>query len=291
MLYAPRTWAATGLHALYQLAIILFLLALLTVGYNEQTDMFQWSEYTRWFFHNPIFIAGVAGWGIRFWGLWYAATTKDRWDKTLPVSPKRSAVFFLTQTPLSVRDLLARILLVWSVYFGIVQVLVLRGPAERFLKSSPLLASILNSLPAARPGERLVSWAVSILTPVVAYLWAKVEFEVSDSKPSLPFPHNFRLFYSTSGWPDVISRCTVLLVAIDVVFQFFRIPQALSIVVTLVPKDDQAPVVIGMLSVLLMESISVVLVLYGSYRLGLISYVKRRGSKTTLYPGSPLEER
>jgi hypothetical protein len=279
LLYSPRTWTAAGLHFLCHIATIFLLLILVSVGYDEQTDMLQWSEYSRWFFHNPIFAAGLVSWGIRFWALWYATTVKDRWDNTLPILPKRLSVFFLAQTPMSVGDVLARISLVWSIYFGIVGPLVLGGPVERFLKANPSFTSMLNALPVTPTWERVLFWVVSILSPALAYLWAKVEFEASGSKSWLPFPHNLRFFYPASGWQEVLSRCVIILLFIQVIIQLFSIPKTLSIVYRLIPTEYEDSIAIGVLSILLMEFISVALILYGSYRLGLLSYLKSQDIK------------
>lgn len=100
LLYAPRSWGATILHTLYYLFTSFSMLAIVALGNNDSTDTFEWREFFG-YFHNPLFWIGLSSWVIHLWLLWYAATTKDRWDGTLPIRTGKR--FFQPSTGVSSR--------------------------------------------------------------------------------------------------------------------------------------------------------------------------------------------
>ena len=274
LLYAPRSWGAALLHAVYNLVIVFCLLALFGLGFNDETDAFQWSEYAR-VFRNPVFLVGVCVCLFQFWLLWYIATTKDTWDNTLPVRREQLPTHFLRVAPTTVRSLFARVMLAYST-FELIVPLGVRGPVRRELMTNPSVAAILSAIPEAGPWGRVLTWTAAIMCPLLAYLWAQAEYGWQEKRFSLAFPHNFRFLYPSSGWKEVFAQVSVLLFFTQVVALVIGTREGLRIASRFTPKDDVGFFLTGFL---LGPAVDLVLggllPIYAAYRLGFISYLLR----------------
>jgi hypothetical protein len=136
LLYAPRSWVALILHVVCHLVTAFSILAVVSLGNNEETDSFRWSEYLR-YLHNPLFWIIFSSYAIHVWLLWYATVIKDQWDGTLPIPTAKK--FFLMQVPASIRELIARMFLVWSLLDLATSVVYRASPTTQALKAAPLL--------------------------------------------------------------------------------------------------------------------------------------------------------
>jgi|GEM_PF-3874966 len=276
LLYAPRTWGATLLHAAYNLVTVFSLLGLYSAGYSDETDSFQWSEYVK-IFGNPLFLTGICYALFVFFLLWYVASTKDRWDKTLPVRPEQSQRHFLRDIPTSVRDLLARVLLAYSL-FDLIFPLGVRGPVKRALTSNPTTASVLSAIPETKVWEKAVVWVAAVACPVLAYLWAEAEFVTRGKRQWLAFPHNLRFLYSFKGWKEAFAQLCVLLFLVNIAAQLAGLHQGILLATQLVPvpKDDADAFLAGVvLGPAFDIAVLGLLPVYASYRLGLKRYFLR----------------
>jgi hypothetical protein len=281
LLYAPRTWGATLLHAAYNLATVFSLLALYSAGYSDETDSFQWSEYVK-LFGNPLFLTGICYWLFVLFLLWYVASTKDRWDKTLPVRPERAQRHFLRDIPTSVRDLLARVLLAYSM-FDLIFPLGVRGPVKRALMSNPMTASVLSSIPETKVWEKVVVWIAAVACPVLAYLWADAEFVTRGKSQWLPFPHNLRFLYSPKDWKEAFAQLCFLLFLVNVAAQLAGLHKGILMATQLmpVPKDDADSFLAGIVIGPAVDiAVLGLLPVYASYRLGLKRYFLRKPATT-----------
>jgi hypothetical protein len=270
LLYAPRSWGATALHTIYYLFITFSMSAIFSLGDNDETEAFQWREYLT-YFHNPVFWMGLSFWAIQLWLLWYATTTKDRWDGTLPIDTAK--VFFLRQVPVSARELIARMFLVWSL-FDLAVPKIFRGSITRAPNASPIIASILNALPKVPRWEHIVAWTITAFCPVLAYLWARAEFTARGMKLWIPFPHNLRFLYPTSRRRELLAEGFFVYFALYFILSILRTHQLFSITVPVVPSEDQGAFLMGfMWSALVDLMFAGIIPLYAAYRLGLISYL------------------
>lgn len=262
LFYAPRSWAAMGLHLLYHIQTALFITILFGSSYAETTDSYQWSEFVR-MLQNPLFSAFLLFMSLLMWTIWYSAITKDRWDRTLP---SRAHRFFLANTPLTVRELLARLLLVWNGvdWLSGVAVFVYRGTLEKAIPS--WIDNI--SLPATVRTVNHISPAVAV---IVGYLWARVESQPATAH--IPFPRNLRFLYPAAtrreGWWRIATFWFVLSgVTLTWYFTLYiRSAPAMT------DPDEWLGFVIGTsMTALVMGLYNVVLPLYGSYRCSLANY-------------------
>src|SRR3954453_16466128 len=79
LLYAPRSWGATFLHALMHMVTIVGLLMIFAFGFNDDSGEFRWSEYAR-LHHSGAMIfllSGVLFWGFLVFLLWYVTSVKN----------------------------------------------------------------------------------------------------------------------------------------------------------------------------------------------------------------------
>jgi hypothetical protein len=271
LLYAPRSWGAIFLHAIYNLLTVLGLSAIIEV-FNDETDILSAVP-------NPWLVVTTVSWLFFFWLLWYVTTTKDRWDKTLPPEAARPQAHFLRVTPLSARELLARVTLAYGLY-ALVALLVVRGRVEAALWSDPLIASMLNLIPGQRIWGEILDIAATIVGPILAFLWAKAEFGSYGRRNWLPFPHNLRVLYRASEWQELFAQASFVIFSVYLALMLFRMHEILPIAARLLQREDTpftgaffAGASFGsVLQPILVSAISI----YGSYRLGLIRYLSHR---------------
>jgi hypothetical protein len=287
LLYAPRTWGATFLHIGFHLLTMIGLLMLYALGFNE-ADLFQWGRYLD-LLHHPlagILFFGAGFLGFQAWTLWYIASTKDRWDNTLPQDTEQAGMFLL-RVPVSVRELFARVLLAWGL-FDLPMALVARGVRagllSRGIQFVPGLAAIVDDLPKRSAWENIYGWVISILCLVLAFFWAHAEFSVGEKEVWLPFPHNLRFLYPSSHWKERFAQISLLLFAGFVALQVYRTVYSIPFVnrIAQLAPDDGGGLMFG---TLLSHGLAIVsgglLPLYACYRLGLITYLSESEKSAT----------
>jgi hypothetical protein len=287
LLYVPRSWGATILHSVYLILITTVVLAAVNLGYSDETDAFQWSEYAH-ILSNPVLLM-VALWFVLCLGLlWYAATTKDRWDKTLPVRGVDGDASFLRATPDTIHGLLARMLLAYA-SFDFVSGLITAG----LLRNRPELwsASIRPLLSAPRPTlwAHIINWTAAILCLVLAYLWARAEDRLQGRKLWVPFPHNFRALYVPSGWRETLAQIAIPIFLIELFVYLSRVKMALALEFQLLPTEELTGFFIGSgLSIGIETVLTVLLPIYASYRFAFITRFLRRESESVRVGDQPL---
>lgn len=271
LLYAPRSWGAVALHAIWYVITAFFILGIISLGNNEETDSFLLSEYLR-YFHSSLFWLVLSFFAIQAWILWYAAVTKDRWDGTLPTATANNR-FFLMQGPNTVRELIARLFLVWSLY-DLATSQIFRIWDKKLLQESPLLLQIINAIPKAPSWKHVIANIAAASCPILAYLWAKAEFSGRGIKLRVFFPHNLRFLYPTSGIQDRLARVFIVFFSIYSFLVFLRLQELLSIAVPYVPSEDQGAFLSGFV---LSPAIDLIFMgaipLYAAYRLALMEYI------------------
>ena len=288
LLYAPRSWVALFLHAANHVLAVFGLVLLVALGFNDETGEFQWTEYSR-LFHSafsPFFLVCLLFWTFLAFLLWYVTTTKDYWDKTLPIHIGQAPKSFLGQTPKNCPGLFARVLLASSIFdivFSLTTSRIFERTVEEIASRTFALQAILNEFLKGDTWTRLFgwySWIISILCIALAYLWSKEEFNMTEKNLWLPFPHSFRFLYSSSHWQERFSQALIALLAIYIgrrIYGFYQLLPIVDQIAQFVPEESRNAYSFGVrFGTILDILMSGVLPLYGSYRLGLISNLTKR---------------
>jgi hypothetical protein len=271
LLYAPRSWGATILHAVCYLLAVFSALGLVAIGYNDETDTFQWRQYAH-AFQNSFFLMPATVWVFLLLLLWYATTTKDKWDKTLPIRTVRGSDSFLNQTPATVREVLARMLFAYGLFD-----LAVTPMFHGMMKSAPAsIRPFLSAIPEPKLWAHILGWAAAVLCPLLAYMWARVEHRMRGKTLRLAFPHNFRVLYPSRNWQEAFPSASLVVFFLYFVLVLSSAYRLLTLAPQFVPSGDTTPLFTGVALGVAPAVLKSVLAIYASYRLGLISYFLRK---------------
>lgn len=269
LFYAPRSWAAGFWHAVYYSLAVLLCWMFYGISYVEDNDSYQWRELLK-FLENPSNVIVLTYYLIFMWMIWYVATSKDRWDKALPLA--KASKLLITSSPQNVRGLMARLLFVWSaadLLSGVV--LVISGLRESFIREQPWLRNIHAPWPV-----RVVNNLAPVVTLAIAYLWARTESKPEAQNVHVPFPRNVRFFYPATFNAENWSRLAMFWIILSLaaliwssVLIYFAIPLVNN-------PDERSGMIVGAaMSIIIGLLFGVVLPCYGCYRCALVAYYAR----------------
>jgi hypothetical protein len=124
---------------------------------------------------------------------------------------------------------------------------------------------------------------VGVFCPILAYLWARAEFKARGNRLWVPFPHNLRFLYLVPKWQELLAQSSIVLFILYLVLSALRLQQLLSIVLPVVPSEEQGAFLVGLSYSPAVDVIfSGIVPLYASYRVALVSYFFRSAPPATL---------
>lgn len=264
LFYAPRTWLSGMWHLFYHIMTAVLIIMLFESSYDAETGSYRWSEFVQTW-GNPLLAVVLVLLGLLMWTMRYTALTKDTWDQTLPSRPH---IFFLTNTATTVRELVARIVVIWAA------IDCLSGFAvQRYL--TPLQRALPSWMDTMYIPELV--YIVNRLTPavalVIAYFWARTESRPSATDAHLPIPRNLRFFYSPTTQAEHWYRAaTVWFLLSGIALTWYSVQYFRAASATIDPDEWFGIVIGGTISAALMTIYHLLLPLYGCYRSSLVSY-------------------
>jgi hypothetical protein len=275
LFYLPRSWWAGILHTFYQAGMVLIVLLIYGLGFF-QSDNFELGSL---FIALKIKIVPLLLFTTIYYVfmLRYIAVVKDQWDDTIPVktSSQRISLIF-TYSPVSWRDLMARIILigaavdiVYSVFF-------------RLPELDPGIAALIPIPPIWMKGYWIsVEW----LTPPLAYWWARVEYDAEHLQSNRRVASRSWFPRKSLSPPDWLLSALFLYLLIDPVLTIARahrvfdgVKRAMNLLVQqsgleTYSVDFGSAFAYGMLSSTAVDIFWSFITLYAIYRIALVRHL------------------